>query len=318
MRNSFKHLDFRARDRLEALRRAGHSQTEIAEVLGVNKSTISRELAKRKMQNGEYRASNAEHKAQVKRSRSKFQGMKIEKYPWLRKHIVSELKEFQSPDGIAGRMKEKRWPIRVSGDAIYRWLRSVYGQRYCKFLCTKRCNKKPQTNSPERHIIPNLVSIHALPPDPGWVAEGDTFLSPKKASKTAGVLVGWRDSRLLKGELVKSLRPRHTTRVLKKLGTEYALDALVLDQGGENREHEQFGMPTYFCDKAAPRQKPFIESSIGLCRRWFWPKGIDMRKVGQEEFGNKIEILNHKYRKTLRYRSANEVAREYGILKANY
>src|SRR3989344_1902462 len=153
MRNSFRHLDFKARDRLEALRRAGHSQTEIAEVLGVNKSTISRELAKRKMQNGEYRASNAEHKAQVKRSRSKFQGMKIEKYPWLRKHIVSELKEFQSPDGIAGRMKEKRWPIRVSGDAIYRWLRSVYGQHYCKYLCTVNNEMPPVTHIEKHHAI---------------------------------------------------------------------------------------------------------------------------------------------------------------------
>ncbi len=168
MRNSFRHLDFRARDRLEALWRAGHSQTEIAEVLGVNKSTISRELGKRKMQTGEYQATNAEHKAQVKRSRSKYQGMKIEQHPCLRRHIISELKQFQSPDGIAGRMKEEQWPVRVSGDAIYRWLQSVYGQRYCQFLCTKRCHKKTQTNSPERHIIPNLTSVHALPADPGW------------------------------------------------------------------------------------------------------------------------------------------------------
>lgn len=311
-------MDFRARDRIEALWRSGHKQTEIAQVLDVHKSTVSRELGRRKMQTGEYRATDAEHKAQVKRSRSKFQGMKIEKYPWLRRHIIAELKQYQSPDGIAGRMKEEKWSVRVSGDAIYRWLRSVYGQRHCKYLCTKRCNKKSQTNSPERHIIPNLVSIHALPADPGWIAEGDTFLSPKKASKTAGVLVGWRDSRLLKGELVKSLRPLHTTKVMKKVNAGFVVAALVLDQGGENREHEQFGMPAYFCDPASPRQKPFIESSIGLCRRWFWPKGTDLRKVGQEEFAEKIEILNNKYRKTLRYQSANEIAREYGILRGHY
>ena len=311
------HLDFRARDRIEALWRAGHSQSEIAEVLGVNKSTISRELGKRKMLTGEYRAVNAEHKAQIKRSRSKFQGMKVEKYPELKRHIIKELKRYQSPDGIAGRMKEERWSIRVSADAIYRWLRSVYGQKYCKFLCTKRYSKKTQTNSPGRHIIPNLVSIHALPADLGWVAEGDTFLSPKKASKTAGVLIGWRHARLLKGELVKSLRPTHTRKVVRKVAASCVVDALVLDQGGENREHKQFGVPTFFCDPASPRQKPFIESSIGLCRRWWWPKGTDLRKVTKEEFAEKIELLNNKYRKTLRYRSANEVARECGIIKSN-
>lgn len=317
MSKTFKHLDWRARDRIEALQRAGHSQKEIADVLEVHKSTISREFGLRRMMTGEYRAANAEHKAQIKRSRSKHQGMKIEKYPVLRRHIIAELKQFQSPDAIAGRMKEGRSPIRVSADAIYRWLRTVYGQRYCPYLCTKRYYRKPRTNSPERHIIPNLTSIHALPPDPGWVAEGDTFLSPKKASKTAGVLIGWRETKLLKGDLVKSLRPTHTTRVVKRVRTEHVIDAMILDQGGENREHEQFGMATYFCDPASPRQKPFIESSIGLCRRWWWPRGTDLRGISKEEFKAKIEILNHKYRKSLRYRSADEVAREYGIFRNN-
>ena len=317
MRKTFKHLDFHARDRLEALWRAGHLQTDIAKILGVNKSTISREIQERKRLDGTYSATIAEHKALVKRENSKYQGMKIESNPKLRKDIVAELKQNQSPDGIAGRMKEEKRPGRVSGDAIYRWLRSPFGQKYCEYLCTKRCKKKKQTNTPERYIIPNLTSIHCMPPDPGWVTEGDTFLSPKKITKTASVLVGWRESKLLKGDLVKSLRPIHTTKVMKKIQNQNKIDVMILDQGGENREHEKFGVATYFCDKASPRQKPFIESSIGLCRRWFWPKGTNLRLVPVQEFQEKLEILNNKYRKILRYRSANEVSREYGILKSN-
>lgn len=317
MRKQFVHLDFHARDRIEALWRAGHEQQEIAEVLGVDKSTVSREIRKRKKEDGTYSATVAEHKAGVKRSNSKYQGMKIEEHQWLRRHIVKEMKQYRSPDEIAGKMKEEGWPVRVSADAIYRWLRSPFGQRYCKYLCTKRYNKKPHSDALKRHIIPNLVSVHSMPPDPGFVTEGDTMLSPKKVSKHAGVLVGWRETKLLKGSKVQSLRPMHTTRVMKRIESECIIDALVLDQGGENREHEQFGMPTYFCDPASPRQKPFIESSIGLLRRWFWPKGTDLSKVSAEEFQEKLEIINNKYRKTLRYRSANEVSREYGILKGN-
>lgn len=313
----FKHLDFHARDRIEAMWRAGHEQKEIAEVLGVDKSTVSREIRRRSFQNGRYSASDAERKASVKRSNSKYQGMKIEANPELRKRIVSELKQNQSPDGIAGRMKEEEWDVRVSGDAIYRWLRSPFGQRYCKYLCTKRSNKKPQSGGPQRHTIANMTSIHAMPPDPGFVAEGDTFLSPKKAGKTAAAIVGWRYSKLLKGDIVKSLRPIHTTRVMRKVAKENVLNAMVLDQGIENGGHERFGVPTYFCDKASPRQKPFIESSIGLLRRWFWPKGTNLRFVSKEEFQTNIEIINNKYRKTLRYRSANEVSRECGILRGN-
>ncbi len=315
MRKSFRHLDFHARDRIEALWKAGHEQQEIAEILGVHKSTVSREIQSKKKENGEYKADVAEHKAGVKRGNSKYQGMKIEEHPELKKHIISELKRSQSPECIAGRMKEEGWKVRVSSDAIYRWLRSIFGQRYCTYLCTKRYKEKPHSEAPQRVMIPHMTSIHDLGSDPGWVTEGDTFLSPKKISKTSAVLVVWRDTKLLKGDIVKSLRPMHTTRVMKKIHREYKSDVMILDQGGENREHEKFGVSTAFCDPASPRQKPLIENSIGQLRRWWWPKGTDLSKISKEEFQEKIEIMNNKYKKSLRYRSANEVSREYGILK---
>ena len=314
----FRQLKTFDRDRMEALLNAGHNQSEVAIILKVDKATISRERERRKKKNGYYDAQVANHKAQVKRGNSKFQGMKIEKYPWLRKHIANELKILRSPDEIAGRMRKENWPIRVSSDAIYRWLRSQYGHKYCKYLCTKRYYKKPQTRWEKREMIPNMTSIHNMGYDFESVTEGDTFLSPKKASKVAGALVVWKYSKLLKGDIVKSLKPRNTTKVMKNIYQNYKSDALILDQGRENMEHEKFGIPTYFCDPASPRQKPLIESSIGLCRRWFWPKGTNLAKVSSEEFQEKIEILNNKYRKTLQYRSANEVARECGIIKSNY
>ena len=160
-----------------------------------------------------------------------------------------------------------------------------------------------------------MMSIHNMECDPGFVTEGDTFLSPKKVSSHAAVLVVWRETKLLKGDLVKSLRPIHTTRVMKKIHSENKSDMMILDQGGENREHEKFGVPSVFCDPASPRQKPLIENSIGQLRRWWWPKGTDLSKVSSEEFQEKLEIMNNKYKKSLQYRSANEASRECGILR---
>lgn len=314
MRKTFTHLDFHSRDRIEILWRAGHSQTEISLVLGVHKSTVSREIQMRKTMDGEYKSSMAEHKAQVKRGDSKYQGMKIEQNQWLKCHIVRELKLYRSPDEIAGRMILENWPVRVSADAIYRWLRSSFGQRYCKYLCTKRYRKKPHSEAPKRQIIPNMLSIHSLGADPGFVTEGDTFLSPKKVSKTSAVIVTWTNSKLVKGDLVKSLRPIHTTRVMRNIHSTYKSDVMILDQGGENREHEKFGVKSVFCDPASPRQKPHIENIIGQLRKWWWPKGTDLSKISREEFQEKLEIMNNKYKKSLQYRSANEVSREYGIL----
>ena len=162
-----------------------------------------------------------------------------------------------------------------------------------------------------------MVSIHNLSVDPEFVTEGDTFLSPKKVSQTSAVLVVWRKTKLIQGDLVKSLRPIHTTKVMKKIHIEHKSDVIILDQGIENIQHEQFGIQTYFCDRASPRQKPLIENSIGQLRRWFWPKGTDLSKITKEEFQEKIEIMNNKYKKSLRYRSANEVSRECGIFKSN-
>lgn len=315
MRNTFMHLDFHARDRIEALRNAGHTQPEIADILGVHKSTVSREIRKRKKQDGTYSATVAEHKALVRREDSKYQGMKIEQNQTLRKHIISEMRQYQSPECIAGNMKEMGILPRVSSDAIYRWLRSVYGQRYCKYLCTKRYKKKPHSNTEKRHVIKNMVSIHSMEKDIGFVTEGDTFLSPKKVSKTSAVLVVWRETKLIKGDMVKSLKPIHTMRVMKRIHTECRSNVMILDQGIENQEHQKFGVKTCFCDPASPRQKPLVENNIGQLRRWWWPKGTDLSKISREEFQEKIEIMNNKYKKSLRYRSANEVSREYGILK---
>ena len=160
-----------------------------------------------------------------------------------------------------------------------------------------------------------MKSIHDLPPNSGILTEGDTFLSPRKVSKAGAVLVVWKESKLIKGGRVKSLRSIYTKRVMKKIHSENKSDLMILDRGTENQQHEQFGVETYFCDPASPRQKPLVENSIGLVRRWFYPKGTNLCKVTDNELQEKFEILNNKYRKTLGYRSPNEVARESGIIE---
>ena len=73
----FRHLNQFDRDRIEALKNAGHKQEEIAKILGFDAGAISREINKRKRKNGVYSAKTAQQKARVKRSYSKHQGMKV-------------------------------------------------------------------------------------------------------------------------------------------------------------------------------------------------------------------------------------------------
>ena len=313
---TYAHLDQFARDRLEAMLRDGMRQKDIAEVLKVNKSTVSREASKRRRMDGRYDAWLAGHKAGVLRSNSKYQGMKIEQNPALKRRIVAELKALRSPDEIAGRMREESAELRVDKDAIYKWLYSAFGARHCKYLCTRRYKKKAQKNKTERVMIPNRVNV-SLRPEKGVHAEGDTFVSPRRAKTTHAVAaVVLSEEKFLALRKVPSLKPAHLQTAMKDIGSVMRFDTLTLDNGIENRAHEHFGVATYFCDPHSPWQKPRVEGAIGLVRRWFLPKGTDLSKVSQEELTVYAKILNGKYRKSLGYRSASEAAEESGILKA--
>jgi IS30 family transposase len=87
----YKHLTKTDRLEIEALIKKNLKQYEIAESLKVSKSTISREILKRKKETGEYDGFVAEHKARIKRSNSKHCGMKIEKDAFLKSFIEKAL-----------------------------------------------------------------------------------------------------------------------------------------------------------------------------------------------------------------------------------
>lgn len=314
---SFRHLDQYARDRLESLWRNGHTKVEIARVLKVNKSTLSREINRSKRKNGVYDAVTAQHKALVKRSNSKYQGMKIEADPGLRAYVTAGLTKLRSPNEISGRMKREKQPFYASTDAIYKWLYSVYGQRYCRYLCTRRSRKRKQKKNSKREVIPNKISVRERPRGiklHPW--EWDAMVSPKKTKTTACIAVACAiKEKYISGNKLENLKPENTKQAVQNISSGLQMDSITLDSGIENRLHREFGIPAYFCDPHSPWQKPHVENSIGLLRRWFLPKKTDLSKVTGEELQIYFDILNHKYRKSLNYQSAYEVARKRGILK---
>jgi IS30 family transposase len=180
----FNHLNQNQRDRLEVLLRSGCKQKEIAKVLKVDPSTISREINKRKRKNGVYDADTAEHKARVKRLYSKYQGMKVEQNKELKKVVIEELARLRSPDEIAGRLKG------VGKDAIYKWLYSNRGQQYCQYLCSRRYRRKKQTRLAKREMIKHRIPLFLRPQGENYRhAEGDAFLSPKKLKTSVSVFM---------------------------------------------------------------------------------------------------------------------------------
>jgi IS30 family transposase len=309
-----RHINTVDRYEIEILLDRGYSQADISRTLGFDESAISREINKRKTESGIYIAKVADHKARVKRSNSKHQGMKIEKFPEIKKRIIKELKEHRSPDEIAGRMKEDKITPTIGTNAIYKWLYSPFGQRYCKYLCTKRYRKKKQKKKIKREMIPNRIPLE-LRPELGIHTEFDTFVNRRRyQSKDCVCVLSDIESKLFVGKKMNDLKPDTMTKSLNEILREIQVDTLTGDNGIENRSHENYLVPAYFCEPHSPWQKPHVENSIGLLRKWFVPKQRNLKTLTQSELDRYTDILNRKYRKSLGYKSAYEVAYRRGII----
>ena len=319
---SFSHLKKNDRDRMEILLDQGVLQKTIAQLLKVNKSTISREVKKRKRRNGKYDATLAGQKAYVKRKDSKYQGMKVESDSRLKEYIIEGLKQKRSPDEIAGRMKKDNLSFYASKDAIYHWLYSIHGQKYSHYLCTKRYKpKKQKKNKASRTMIKDRVSIDLRPLGATNKTrykhfEVDTAVAPKRAKNTDAIAIAIeRKSKLILGKRIPSLKNQDMTKAVQSFDEKAHILSFTGDNGIENRDHKNWNVPTFFADPHSPWQKPMVENTIGLLRRWFYKKGTDWAKVSEEELQEAISILNNKYRKSLNYTSAMEVALAHDIIK---
>jgi transposase, IS30 family len=316
-RTEFKHLTEHDRDRIQALYIWGHNQKEIAKVLEVSPGTISRELQRYGKKTWRYSAKRAEENAREKREQSKRPGMKIEALPELRAHIIRGLKRLRSPDEIAGRLKKNGITPRVGKNAIYEWLYSEYGEPYCKYLCTERTKKRSPRRLGKKVLIPDRIPLRLRPDEPNMIhAEGDMFVSPTRLGvRDCGLLVVVPETHLLNGSIVPNKTIEIIVPAMQHITHTLPLDTCTLDNGIENVHHKEFGVDAYFCDKASPWQKPHVESSIGLIRRWFLPKGTDLSRVPNDVFQSQLHLLNHKYRRSLGYRSSYEASLERGIIK---
>ena len=61
-----------------------------------------------------------------------------------------------------------------------------------------------------------------------------------------------------------------------------------------------------FADPGSPWQRGLNENTNGLLRQFF-PKGSDFKKFNQKELDAAVELLNHRPRKSLGYRTPYEV-----------
>jgi transposase, IS30 family len=309
------HLTLEERELIGHMQRAGKMQTQIADRLGRNKSTISRELRRNRSRNG-YWAVAAQRKAERRRSERPWTAKM--KRPEVRRYVARRLRWRWSPDQIAGRSRSDFPDDRrrqVSPPTIYAWIRAEQArgnqwQRYLRRLGRKR----PEWE--KRGRLPTAVSIEGRPVVVDRRArfgdwEGDTIVGVHRRGG-AVTLVERKSGYLLLGK-VPDLQAATVRRAAAQryATTPAALrKTLTLDNGKEFAEHEQLqveaALKIYFAKPYSAWQRGTNESTNGLVRQFF-PKGTDLANIPERRFTKVQQLLNDRPRKRLGYRTPNEV-----------
>jgi transposase, IS30 family len=250
-----------------------------------------------------------------------------------------------SPEQISNRLRldfPDDESMRVSHEAIYQSLyvqgRGALRRELTACLRTGRALRVPRARVRGRgkSFVTDEVMISQRPaeaPDravPGhW--EGDLILG--LGSSAIGTLVE-RSSRFTMLLHLPPMVGRDGPRVkngpaLTGHGAEAVRDAiagaittlpeqlrrsLTWDQGTEMAQHAQLrihtGLPVYFCDPQSPWQRGTNENTNGLLRQYF-PKGTDLARHSADDLAAVAATLNTRPRKTLGWRTPDEVLNEY-------
>lgn len=314
-----KAKDLTRAERLEIgiLLEKGYSLRSIAREMGRSPNTVSYEVRGNSVR-GRYVPVRADQKARVRKRLRKLQWSKIESSPETKRFVVEKLEARWNPDEIAGYLKRKKDTRYVSKSAIYDWLRTSRGERYCAWLYSKRKWVKKRRPTVARILIPNRVGIERRMAGATnrsryghW--ERDTVVSRKGC--TGGIATHQeRKSRLVVAHKVHTMRPHEHAEATRLVARAVMMKSVTTDNGPENRDHGRWGMPTFFCDAYSSWQKGGIENANKMLRMFF-PKGTDFSTVTQETVDDACRIINGKPRRSLGYRSALEVALKANIIQ---
>lgn len=308
----YNHFTQKERICLEEMLKFGKNISEIAAALGRNKSSISREIKRNSIQQGQYSAWAADTKAAHRREAS-VRKLRIQARTPLFRFIVKGLKAFWSPETIARKWNQKHPHDRVSFATIYRAVRQGVFKNITPKTHLRRRGKKKYAKRSRFNTIHPEHTIHERPEiieKRGRIGdwEGDTVCG---APGKGGLLtLVDRASRFLIAILISNFKSTTIQAAMRKALKKQKRHSITLDNGSEFsrfREMEkELDVVIYFADPHAPWQRGTNESTNGQLRFWF-PKGFDFKSITQKDVDRVTAIINARPRQCLGDRSPREV-----------
>lgn len=307
---SYTHLSIVERSKLEILHQQGKSSRVIAKELGRHPSTICREL-ERAGSSQPYHAQQAQNAYQERRKVS------ISNGKWsseLAATLEEKLQATWSPEQISERFHTDGLP-RVSFKTIYRWLyegRLVRGE--LQVLRHKGKRRKPAETRGKftvgRPISDRPKEVRSRQTFGHW--ELDTVVSGRGKSKGCIATLIERKTRLYTAVLMPDRTALSMEIALGVAISQYPKGTFLTATADRGKEfacypnvettHE---LHVYFADPYSSWQRGSNENGNGLLRE-FHPKGTDFAQVQDEDLAHSLDLINHRPRKCLGWRTAHE------------
>lgn len=308
---SYQQLTQDLRYQIYAFLKAGFSPSSIARQLGVDKSTIARELKRNRGQRG-YRPKQAQQLAENRRATDN--ALRISTETW--QQIETLLQQDWSPEQISGTLKAQGQSS-PSHERIYQHVyadKRQGGDLYQHLRCQKK-RRKRYGKYDRRGQLRNRKSIDQRPAIVADKArlgdwEADTIIG--KRHQQAIVSLVERQSKLTRLAKVERNTEEAVKQAIVKMLTPLAdrVHTITSDNGREFAAHEAIAEALeadfYFAHPYHSWERGLNENTNGLVRQYF-AKGSDFTTITDEQVQAVAERLNERPRKTLGYQTPNHV-----------
>ena len=309
--SNYKQLTQEQRYQIYALMKAGLYQAQIADVIGVHKSTISREIQRNKGLRG-YRPQQAHCFAEMRRA--EVVRTRISLHTW---NLVERLlREDWSPEQVSNWLDGER-QVMVSHESIYQFIlkdKRQGGNLYLHLRCKKQRRKRYGSTSRRGQLL-NRVSIDQRPAIVDarsrigdW--ELDTIIG--KGHKQALVSITERQTRLTLIAKVKRKSAALVSQSIRHLLEPIASKVFTLtsDNGKEFAKHQEIAAALqanfYFAHPYSSWERGLNENTNGLIRQYF-PKKHYFTTITDKDISMVMNKLNNRPRKCLGFKTPNQV-----------
>ncbi len=299
------------RYQIHALRKAELNQTEIAEIIGVNKSTVSREVRRNHGLKG-YRPGQAQALADKRRKEKVQPRIVAETWSWVNQLLREDWSPVQISDWLSANKA-----VRISHEWIYlhAYEDKRQGGNLCQHLRCQKVRRKRYGSNDRRGQIKGRISIESRPSVVDERSRIGDWEADTVIGKPGGAVLVTLVERLSKLSII-AIAPNKTARAVKDsmIAALRPLASQVLtmtyDNGKEFAHHEEIAeelkMDGYFAHPYHSWERGLNENTNGLIRQYL-PKGTSFQSLKQKDVQKIMDKLNNRPRKSLGFKTPNQV-----------